>query len=76
MNRRKAERIELLRTGPVIHSWRRISEIICDEFPDEDQDLSGNQLHGADLCCSAMMFLLGCKDLNEVPESERERWDT
>lgn len=76
MNLKKAERIELLRTGPVMHSWRRISEIICAEFPDEDKELSGNQLHGVDLCREAMMFLLGCKDLKDVPESERERWDT
>lgn len=77
MNRKKAERIEMLRCGSVMHSWRRISEIICEEFPDEDQSLKGNQMHGKyDLCYEAMMFLLGCKDMKDVPESERERWDT
>lgn len=76
MNRKKAERIEILRCGPVMHSWRRISEIICDEFSDEDQELHGNQLHGVDLCRDAMMFLLGCKTIQEVPSEERDRWDS
>ena len=76
MNRRKAERIEELRCGLVMHSWRRISEIICEEFGDENIELSGNQLHGKWLCEEAMKFLLGCKDLRQVPDSERERWDT
>lgn len=76
MNRKKAERIEQLRCGPVMHSWRRISEIVCEEFTDEDQSLKGNQLHGQDLCWEAMMFLLGCKDIRQVPDSERERWDS
>lgn len=78
MNLKKAERIELLRCGPVMHSWRRISEIICDEFPNDPEEWRdrGNQMHGIDLCKDAMMFLLGCKDMKQVPDSERERWDT
>lgn len=72
----KAKRIEALRVGPVMHSWRRISEIICEEFPDEDQELHGNQLHGVDLCKDAMMLLHGVADLNELPDIVRERWDT
>lgn len=76
MDRKKAERIEYLRCGPKMHSWRRIAEIICEEFPDEVQELHGNQMHGIDLCRDAMMFLLGCKRIQDVPNEERERWDS
>ena len=76
MDLRKAKRIEYLRTGPRIHSWRRISEIICEEFADEDQNLSGNQLHGVDLCREAMMTLHGVTDIHQIPLEVRDRWDS
>ncbi len=76
MNILKAKRVEELRCGQRMHSWRRISEIICDEFPDEPQELHGNQLHGMDLCRDAMCFLGGYEDLSNVPDAERDRWDT
>lgn len=78
MNRKKAERIQFLRTGPVMHSWRRISEIICDEFPDDPEEWRdrGNQFHGIDLCRDAMMFLNGVTELKDLPEKVREEWDT
>lgn len=77
MNDLKARRIEALRCGPVQHSWRRISEIICDEFPDENQDLKGNQLHGKyDLCWEAMIYLSGVSEIQDVPELVRAKWDS
>ncbi len=78
MTREKALRIQYLRTGPVMHSWRRISEIICEEFPeDTNQELKGNQMHGKwDLCWEAMILLAGVTDIKDVPEKMREEWDT
>lgn len=60
-----ALRIQELRTGAKTHSWRRISEIICDEFPEyvkeqgyDLEEIRGNQLHGKyDLCEEARQFL-------------------
>lgn len=76
MTLEKALRIRELRVGGPMHSWRRIAEIICAEFPDENQDLTGNQLHGIDLCRSAMVLLCGVEKIQDVPDSVRERWDT
>lgn len=75
MTNEKAKRVEELRCGKVCHSWRRISEIICDEFNDESKNLRGNQLHGRELCRKAMVFLNNC-ELRNIPEKERGRWDT
>jgi hypothetical protein len=76
MDLNKAKRIEQLRVGVVMHSWRRISEIICEEFADENQELKGNQLHGVDLCKDAMVVLCGVSTIQEVPSFVRDRWDT
>lgn len=79
MNKDKAERIEKLRCGPIVHSWRRISEIICEEYPDEDQALKGNQIHGRVLCEEAMWALYGSPSMdgfNDLPESIRYKWET
>lgn len=76
MNNKKADRIKQLRTGNLMHSWRRISEIICEEFPDENKELSGNQLHGIDLCKNAMLFLYNAKNINDIPNKIRALWDT
>lgn len=59
-----------------MHSWRRISEIICDEFSDEPQELKGNQMHGVDLCRDAMVLLTRSEDIKDVPEDIRMQWDT
>lgn len=55
-----AERIKTLRTGNRIHSWRRIAEVICDEFPDFVEEtygsiecIYGNQLYGKEMCQDA-----------------------
>jgi hypothetical protein len=58
-----------------MHSWRRISEIICEEFPDESQELHGNQLHGVDLCKNAMLLLEGKEKIPEISDDIRNRWD-
>ncbi len=51
LTKEQAERIKVLRTGQRVHSWRRIAEVFCDEFPDSaDKDLYGNQLYGIELC--------------------------
>lgn len=78
MTRQKAERIEQLRCGPRMHSWRRISEIICDEFPNDPEEWrdKGNQMHGIDLCKNAMLFLNNVADLGQISNAERDRWDT
>lgn len=76
MDLRKAKRIQELRCGRVMHSWRRISEIICDEFPDEDLALSGNQLHGVELCQEAMITLHGVNRIQDLSDSVRDRWDS
>jgi len=65
MDRKIAERVKELRIGDVIHSWRRLSEIICEEFPhypvecgwESAEAASGNQLHGIDLCREAAEVL-------------------
>lgn len=47
-----ADHIRLLRTGRRGHSYRKISELICDIYPDYiksmygDLELYGNQMHG------------------------------
>ena len=77
MTEKKAKRIEELRCGPVIHSWRRISEIICEEFADEDNEMSGNQIHGKyDLCWEAMAFLYGNGEIGNVPNEIRDKWNS
>jgi len=76
LTEQKALRIRSLRCGIPVHSWRRISEIICEEFPDEDQDLKGNQLHGSDLCRDAMALLHGNGDFAKVSNQIRNKWDT
>lgn len=71
-------RVKELRCGKLIHSWRRISEIICDEFPEFVKDVQGydpveirgNQLHGMyDLCEEAMEYF------GENTEEGREIWN-
>jgi hypothetical protein len=41
MTLEKAQRIEQLRYFRPIHSWRRISEIICEEFSEEEKEYHG-----------------------------------
>lgn len=49
-----AYRVKQLRAGRVMHSWRRIAEIYCDEFPYlAKKFLRGNQIYGMDLCRDA-----------------------
>ena len=69
----KALRIQSLRTGEVAHSFRRIAELIEQEYP-EYPELSGDQLHGMDLVAEAMETIYG-KPLIEIDESIREIWD-
>ena len=65
MDKAQANRIKDLRCGPICHSWRRIAEIIVQEYFDEyDADLSGNQLVGKDLCNDA------ARCLGEDPSAE------
>lgn len=58
-----AEHIRLLRTGRVMHSHRKLSEVICDIYPEfiketlGEFDLRGNQLHGQGLCEAAAEVL-------------------
>jgi len=75
MNLTKAQRIAFLRTGPKRHSWRALSEVICKEYPEEDQELSGNQLHGQDLCEEALLTITGFTSLSDVPDVVRVSWD-
>lgn len=63
MTQKMAERIAVLRAGytngrRAMHSWRRLAEMICDEFPEETEiNLRGNQLYGKELCLSAEKVL-------------------
>jgi len=75
MPEEKALLIQKLRTGNPMHSWRRISEIVCELYPDEDQGLHGNQLHGQDLCRQAMETIYG-KDVRDLPDEIRNKWDS
>lgn len=57
-----AEHIKLLRTGVVAHSFRRLSEVICDLYPEfvksrHEDTLRGVQMHGEELCRWACDFL-------------------
>lgn len=73
-----ALRIQELRSGNVMHSWRRIAEIVCEEFPDlpvqdgwQTVDAAhGNQLYGKDLCQEAAAFL------KVSPEDYDYYWET
>lgn len=69
----KMMRIRELRAGNPMHSWRRISEIICDEFPEEDQELRGNQIHGKDLCKEAMEYHYGMGFV-DLDDETRQEW--
>lgn len=67
MNKEIAQRVKYLLIGDekedsiCCHSWRALSEVICDEYPDfvlEDgwetiEDARGNQMHGVDLVARA-----------------------
>ena len=75
MNMKKALRICELRTGDVMHSWRRIAEVICEEYSGEDQDLHGNQLYGIDLCREAMS-VIHKKEFKDLDDHIRDEWDT
>lgn len=74
MNQKLAERVKHLRvSGPCIHSWRALAEVITDEFPEYTLSLGwtiegahGNQLYGMDLQRNACSFL----------EEEFEDWET
>ena len=57
-----ADHIRLLVTGRVGHSFRKLSEVICDIYPDfikerQSQSLRGNQMHGQWLCEEAAKVL-------------------
>lgn len=70
-NKLIAEHIKLLRTGPVMHSFRRLSEVICEVYPEfikerHEEGLEGVQMHGEELCRWA------CDVLGE---SYDERWN-
>ena len=69
MNAEIANYIKHLRLGPIEHSWRRISEIIPERFPDfwDEQGLDGlegDQYVGMDLCREAGDFL-GIEELKD-----------
>lgn len=65
-----AKRIQELRTGKIVHSWRRIAEIICEEYDEEaEHDLYGNQLYGSEMCKEAAF------DWLKISEEEyQEKW--
>lgn len=72
MNQEIAEFVKFLRLGSVCHSWRRIAELVVEEFPGyaesqgwpSDAAAHGNQLFGKDLCHDAAEFL----DIEELKE--------
>jgi hypothetical protein len=65
MDKAMADRIKELRCGRIVHSWRRIAEIIVEEYPNDfDPELSGNQILGMELCKDAAI------SLGEDPGSE------
>lgn len=75
-----ALRIQKLRTGQRVHTYRKIAEVICDEFPnfdpdDQQQDLRGNQLYGQYLCREAMTTLYS-KPWYELSDEIRNEWDS
>jgi hypothetical protein len=63
MTKEVAEYIKELRMGRIMHSWRRIAELVCVEYPSAveelgwDVDASGNQSMGVDLCKEAAKVL-------------------
>jgi hypothetical protein len=59
-----AARVRELRCGPICHSWRRIAEIIAEEYPNLDI-VPENQLEGQDLCRQSAAFF--GEDPNEEP---------
>jgi len=77
LSEKVARRVKELRTGEVsdvIHSWRRLAEIICEEFPEQAladgwesvEAAHGNQLYGIDLCRAAALSL--GEDINQWEE--------
>ena len=77
MERKLAEHIIKLRTEYPIHSWRRIAEVICDEYPlyidqvfGNPKELRGNQLLGIELLRYAANTV--GRDYHEI-EEESER---
>ena len=75
MNDKKALRIQELRAGPKVHTLRTLSKIICDEYPEEDKKMRGNQLHGQLLCQKAMEYIYKM-ELKDIPYVLRYMWDT
>lgn len=74
MTFKEAWRIKELRIGEVKHTLRRISEIICDEYPNKPQSLRGNQLYGEQLCRDAMTEIYN-RILRDIPQEIRQEWD-
>lgn len=72
MDKEKAERIKSLRVGNKVSSFRRVAEIIEDEFP-QYPELRGNQLHGKDLVVEAMEFIYG-KPFLELSDEILDEW--
>lgn len=71
MNLQKAKRIQELRAGKVMHSARRIAEIIEDEFP-LYPELRGNQLWGQELIKDALNILYG--EWSSISDTVLEEW--
>lgn len=58
MNKEQAYFIAYLRAGPVMHSLRRISELVFERYPEiTSADLAGNQLEGQDLIREAFKIV-------------------
>jgi hypothetical protein len=75
MNKDVARRVRELRLGPVIHSWRRIAELICKEFPQHAKpEMSGNQLFGKDLCRQAAQLAGESEQIWEDEIALRLEW--
>jgi len=72
MDLKKAKRVEELRCGNIMHSWRSISEVICEEFDDENQKSAGDQMHGYDLCVKALTTLFGT--WKSVSDEVKDKW--
>lgn len=75
MTKEEIDFISNLRIGPVMHSWRRISELYCDYFK-KDAELRGIQFHGIELCEQAMLATYKVQSLDLLSDEIREKWGT
>lgn len=76
LNEEQAQYIAFLRAGPVMHSSRRIAELVHEKYPEiVSEELSGNQMVGVDLVRDAFFVIFKIRHMEAHSLAEKEsKW--